>query len=118
MVIQFNGHKTMAILDKISNFFTKKSEIQDDSKSIAHAYVGKFVKQNSENIGESIAVEEGRLIVKNSENIMSIPLEAVATNTDNIAVGDFNREESLVLGKEWFDRKDTLKFDDKGMLIK
>lgn len=111
-------YKNMAILNKISNFFTKKPEILDDSKSIAHEYVGKFVKQNSLDIGESIAVEGGRLIVKNSENIMSIPFGAVAANTDNIVVGDFNREESLALGKEWFDKKDTLKFDGKGMLIK
>jgi hypothetical protein len=110
----------MAILNKISSFFTKKPDLQgkDYNKSIAHGYVGKFVKQNSEDIGESIAVEGGRLIVKNSDNIMSIPLGVVAANTDTIVVGDFNREDSLALGKEWFDRKDTLKFDDKGMLIK
>ncbi|MCZ7392982.1 MAG: DUF5749 family beta-barrel protein [Candidatus Methanoperedens sp.] len=110
----------MAILNKISNFFTKKPELQgkNDNTSKAHGYVGKFVKQNSEDIGESIAVEDGRLIVKNSDNIMSIPLGVVVANTDNIVVGDFNREESLALGKEWFDRKDTLKFDEKGMLIK
>ncbi len=108
----------MPVLNKISNFFTKKPETLNDSKSIAHLYIGKFVKRNNEDIGESIAVEGGRLIVKNSGNIMSISLGAVAANTDNIVVGDFNREESLALGKEWFDRKDTLKFDEKGMLIK
>ncbi len=108
----------MTILNKISNFFTKNSETIDADKSRARVYIGKFVKQNREDIGESIAMEGGRLIVKNSENIMSIPLGAVAANTDKIVVGDFNREESLALGKEWFDKKDTLKFDEKGMLIK
>jgi hypothetical protein len=48
---------------------------------------------------------------------MSIPIEAVLTNTETIVVGDFNREESLQRGKEWFERRDTLKFDEKGMLI-
>ena len=38
-------------------------------------------------------------------------------NTENITVGDFNREESITLGKEWFERKDTLKFDKNGMMI-
>ena len=49
---------------------------------------------------------------------MSIPIGVVVANTDNIVVGEFNQEESLALGKEWFEKKDTLKFDEKGMLIK
>ncbi len=117
MVIKFDGYRCMTILNKISSFFTKKPEIPDD-KSIAIVYVGKFVKQNSLDIGESIAVDGSRLIVKNSENIMSIPLGTVSANTDKIVVGDFNLEESLALGKEWFEKKDTLKFDEKGMLVK
>lgn len=118
MVITSDGYRCMTILNKISSFFTKKSETPDDSRSIAIVYVGKFVKQNSQDIGESIAVDGSRLIVKNSESIMSIPLGTVATNTDNIVVGDFDREESLALGKEWFEKKDTLRFDEKGMLVK
>ena len=110
----------MSILNKISNCFKKNTGNPENegNKSIAHDYVGKFIKQNNTDIGESIAVEKDRIIVKNPNGIMSIPLGAVITNTENIVVGDFNREESLQLGKEWFDRKDTLKFDEKGMLIK
>ncbi len=118
MVIKFDGYRFMTILNKISNFFTKKPEIPDGNKSTAHEYIGKFVKQNTLDIGESIAVENDRLIVKNSDLVMSIPIGVVVANTDNIVVGEFNQEESLALGKEWFEKKDTLKFDEKGMLIK
>ena len=110
----------MSILDKISNFLMKNKGAleKEDSKSKALGYTGKFVKQNGLDIGESIAVTETGFIVKNPEGFMSIPFGAVVTNSEIIAVGDFNREESTRLGKEWFDRKDTLKFDEKGMLVK
>lgn len=110
----------MSILNKIFNCFKKniKNPEEKGNKFNAHEYVGKFVKHNNTDIGESIAVEKDRIIVKNLDGIMSLPIEAVITNTESIVVGDFNREESLQLGKEWFDRKDTLKFDEKGMLIK
>lgn len=110
----------MSIIDKISNCFKKNitNPEKESSAFKAYEYVGKFVNQGGAQIGESIAVENDRIIVKNSDGMMSIPLGAVITNTENIVVGDFNREESLQLGKEWFDRKDTLKFDEKGMLIK
>jgi len=108
----------MSILNKISNFLKKKGSEKEDNKSRALGYTGKFVKQNGVDIGESVAVTEKGFIVKNPEAFMSIPFEAVVTNSEIIAVGDFNREESVQLGKEWFERKDTLKFDEKGMLVK
>ncbi len=110
----------MSIFNKISNCFKKNTgnPEKEGNKFNAHEYVGKFVKQNNTDIGESIAVEKNRIIVKNSDGIMSLPLGAVITNTESIVVGDFNRDEALQRGKEWFDRKDTLKFDEKGMLIK
>jgi len=90
-----------------------------DAKIESNAqYIGKFVRQSNNDIGESIAVVENRLIIKNPDGIMSIPIEAVAGNAEYIVVGDFNKEEALRLGKEWFERKDTLKFDEKGMLIR
>ncbi len=109
----------MPILNKISNLFKKnaKNPEKEGDKFKVHEYIGKFVKQNETDIGESIAVDGGRLIVKNPDGFMSVPLEAIVTNTDSIAVRDFNREESLRLGKEWFEKKDTLKFDQNGILI-
>lgn len=107
----------MSLLNKITNIFrenTRDGKIEMN----AHGYTGKFVRQGNNDIGESIAVAEGRLIVKNPDGILSIPVEAVLTNAEHIAVGDFDREEAFRLGKEWFERKDTLKFDEKGMLIR
>lgn len=108
----------MSILNKISNFLKTRASEKEGNNVKAQEYFGKFVKQNGIDIGESIAVEDGRFIIKNPDGFMSIPFNAVVTNTENIVVGDFNRDESLVLGKEWSERKDALKFDEKGMLVK
>ncbi|MDP2767941.1 MAG: hypothetical protein Q8O41_10940 [Candidatus Methanoperedens sp.] len=110
----------MSFVDKISKLFTEKAEKEGKNANKLKVYdcIGKFVKQNNVDLGESIAIDGGRLIVKNPDGFMSVPLEAIVTNTDSIVVVDFNREESLQLGKEWFERKDTLKFDEKGMLVK
>lgn len=101
----------MSLIDKISRCFKKNQSAKAD-------YVGKFVKQSNADIGESVAFEEGRIIVKSSNSFMSIPIEAVTANAENIVVGDFNKEESLKLGNEWYERKDALKFDKDGMLVK
>lgn len=111
----------MSFLNIISNFFKKNNTHKPEkeaNKLNGHDYTGKFVKQNGTDIGESIAVDENRIIVKNAERIFSISRDAVTANAENILVGDFDREEAILRGKEWFDRKDTLKFDEKGMLIK
>ena len=110
----------MSLINKISKFFKKNNQSaapQKDDKLKVHDYIGKFVQQGGAKIGESIAFEKDRVIVKNSEIFMSIPLEKITANTENIVVGDFNREESLQLGKEWFEKRDTLKFDKNGMMI-
>lgn len=108
----------MSFVNKISKLFKEKAVKEDKSnKPAAHDYIGKFVKQNNIDIGESVAVEESRLIVKNSDGFISIPIQAIVTNASSIVVGDFNREESFKLGKEWFEKKDTLKFDQNGMLV-
>jgi hypothetical protein len=107
----------MSIFRKISDFFKKPSENESSDLKI-HEIIGKFVKNNNADMGETLAVDGRRVIIKNSENILSIPIEAVLKNSENILVGDFDREESIKLGKEWEERKDVLKFDEKGMLIK
>lgn len=106
----------MSLLNKITNIF--KENTRDEKIEMNAHYIGKFVRQSNSDIGESIAFIEGRLIVKSPDGIMSIPAEAVSTNAEYIVVGDFNKEEALRLGKEWFERKDTLKFDEKGMLVR
>ncbi len=109
----------MSLINKLSNLFKKNNQgtvPQKDDKN-AHDYIGKFVQQNGTNIGESIAFEKDRLVVKSSDVFMSIPFEKIVTNTENIIVGDFNREESIQFGKEWFEKRDTLQFDKNGMMI-
>ena len=109
----------MSIIAKITGFFKKNPpNLEKDGQLKTHLYIGKFVKQDYIDIGESIAIDGKRIIIKKSESIMSIPLEAIIKAGDNIRVGDFDMEESLRLGKEWEDQKDVLKFDEKGMMIR
>ena len=109
----------MSLISKISGFFRIKN--QDSAKKEtnlnAREYTGKFVKQNGADIGESVALDNNRVVVKSKEYFMSIPLEKITANTDVIAVGDFDRDDSLKFGKEWSEKKDILKFDQKGMMI-
>lgn len=108
----------MSIITKIAGFFKKNQENSEKEElSTVRLYIGKFVKQNNADIGESIAFEEKRIIIKNPERIMSIPQQAIIKNEENIVVGDFDMEESIRLGKEWSDRRDVLIFDEKGMMI-
>jgi len=107
----------MSILDKISSFFGIKPQEKESGDLRAHSYIGKFVKQNNIDLGESIGVDGRRIIIKNQQNILSIPVESVLTNSETIVVGDFNRDEAIQLGKEWDERKNVMKFDEKGMLI-
>lgn len=109
----------MSIIAKITGFFKKNPKNSEkDGQLESHYYIGKFIKQGDTDIGESIGVEGKRIIIKNPESIMSIPLEAVIKNAENIILGDFDREDALRLGKEWADQKDMLVFDEKGMLVK
>ena len=107
----------MSISDKMSSFFGIKPREKESGNLSAHSYINKFVKQDYIGIGESIGVEGRRIIIKSPESILSIPVEAVLKNEETISVGDFNRDEALQLGKEWDERKNVMKFDEKGMLI-
>ncbi|NJD52787.1 MAG: hypothetical protein FIB07_07965 [Candidatus Methanoperedens sp.] len=108
----------MSIIAKITGFFKKSTQDSEKNEQLdVHIYIGKYVKQDYIDIGESIAIDGRRIIIKKSGSVMSIPFEAIVKTGDNIRVGDFNMEESLRLGKEWNDQKDVLKFDDKGMMI-
>lgn len=109
----------MSLIHKISLFFKKKQGTaqEKEGKPDFHNYIGKFVKQNGTKIGESIAVDEARFIIKMPDGFISVPIASVMKNTDDIEIGDFNMEESRKLGNEWFERKDTLQFDKNGMMV-
>jgi hypothetical protein len=109
----------MSIRSKISGFFRKKNQdgTQKESKLEAREYIGKFVKQNGFDIGESVAFDNKRIVIKSKDNYMAIPLDKITTNTDVIDVSGFDMDESLKFGKEWSEKKDALKFDKNGMMI-
>lgn len=111
----------MSLIKKISAFFKKNkqnTDIETGGNLEIGKYIGKFVNQSGNDIGESIAVDKNRFIIKSSNDYLSIPVEKIILNTQKIIVGSFDQEEALKLGKEWFERKDTMKFDRSGMLIK
>ena len=116
----------MSFISKISRIFRKTDEQEGSAPEETPVakydidvrdYINKFVKQNATEIGESVTVHDDRLIVKNKDVFMAIPLDAVEDNSENIVVGDFDTEVALQMGKEWSDMRDTLKFDEKGMMI-
>ena len=109
----------MSLISKLSDFLKKinPENGQKENNLNAGEYTGKFVKQNGADIGETVALDNNRVVVKSKEYYMSIPLDKITANTDIIAVGDFDRDESLKFGKEWSEKRDTLKFDQKGMMI-
>jgi len=108
----------MSLIKKISMLFNKNKQNNDQENIKTENYIGKFVNQGGADIGESIAVDRNRFILKSSNDYMSIPVEKILLNTQKIIVGNFDREEALKFGQEWFERKDIMKFDKNGMLIK
>ncbi|MFH0904871.1 MAG: DUF5749 family beta-barrel protein [Methanobacteriota archaeon] len=109
----------MPIIRNISEFFRKikRDSEQKENKLDAREYTGKFVKQNGFEIGESVALDNNRIVVKSKDNYMAIPVDKITANTDFIALGGFDMDESLKFGKEWSEKRDTLKFDKNGMMI-
>lgn len=109
----------MSIIRNISGFFSKiiRDSEQKENKLDAREYTGKFVKQNGFEIGESVALENNRIVVKSKDNYMAIPIDKITANTDFIALGGFDMDESLRFGKEWSEKRDTLRFDKNGMMI-
>ena len=57
----------MSIIAKITGFFKKNPpNLEKDAQLKSHNYIGKFVKQDYIDIGESIAIEGKRIIIKKS----------------------------------------------------
>lgn len=109
----------MSIIRKITGLLRKNNQEseQKENKLEAREYIGKFVKQNGFEIGESVAFDSNRIVVKSKENYMSIPLNKITANSDVIHVGGFDMDESIRFGKDWSEKKDILKFDKNGMMI-
>ena len=65
----------------------------------------RFVRKDGEEIGESIDVFDGHLIIKCSEDFYGIPLESVREDGEHLVVGEFNREEAKNVGERWIEQK-------------
>jgi len=91
----------------------------DESQFSKKNILCKFVVQHDKKIGETISIDAGHLVFKNGAEKLSIPMSSISNITDeDVVVGNFERDEALKLGEEWHKRTtDSLKFDDKGMLI-
>jgi hypothetical protein len=79
----------------------------------------KFVVQHGQRIGETISIDGRHLIFKHGAEKMYIPMSSISGfNDEDVVIGDFNRDEALRLGEEWYQRTtNSLKFDENGMLI-
>lgn len=99
---------------------TSPEQVLDDESQFSKKNIlCKFVVQHDNRIGETISIDAGHLVFKNGAEKLFIPMSSVLNITDeDVVVGDFERDEALKLGEEWHERTtDSLKFDDKGMLI-
>ncbi|WP_456370741.1 DUF5749 family beta-barrel protein [Geoglobus sp.] len=65
----------------------------------------RFVRKDGEEIGESIDVFEGYLIVKSSDRFFGVPLSAVKEDGDALVIQDYDEEEAKVVGERWVEEK-------------
>ena len=98
---------------------TPEQVLDDETQFSKKDILCKFVVQHGQRIGETISIDSGHLVFKNGAENLSIPMSSISGVTDeDVMIGDFERGEALKLGEEWHIRTtDSLKFDDKGMLI-
>ncbi len=107
----------MSIKNKILGLL--KGVDKDEDEALKVDYLCKIVKCQGKKIGESITVDEERLLVKNKNEILAIPLKKVVeVSEENIVVDKFNKREAKKTGKSWKkEGTDKLKFDEQGMMI-
>ncbi|MDI6889000.1 MAG: hypothetical protein QMC78_04840 [Methanocellales archaeon] len=107
----------MSIKNKIFSLFKGVEKEEDETPKVD--YLCKIVKCQGKKIGESITADEKRLLVKNKNEILAIPLEKVVeVSEESIIVDKFNKREAKKMGKLWKkEEADKLKFDELGMMI-
>jgi len=99
----------MPVKSKILNFFKKSKEHENDSSD----YMCKFVLLDGEKIGESIALYDECLLVKQGSDIFGVPMDRIIAVSEEIVVGKFNKKESIKIGKRWKDKcADDIKDDE------
>jgi len=107
----------MSIKNKILGLFKGADKDKDETPKVE--YLCKIVKCQGKKIGESIAVDEEQLLIKNKSEILAIPLERVAeVSEEEIVIDKFNKTKAKKAGKSWKKNEaDKLKFDEQGMMI-
>ncbi len=65
----------------------------------------RFVRKDGKEIGESIDIFDGHLIIKSSEKFFGVPLETVGEDGEFLVIGDFDEEKARTVGERWIDEK-------------
>lgn len=65
----------------------------------------RFVRKDGEEIGESIDVFDGHLIIKSSEKFFGVPLDAVREDGEYLVIAEFDEENAISIGERWIEEK-------------
>lgn len=105
----------MSIKNKILGLF----KCMDEDETPKVEYLCKIIKCQGKKIGESIAVDEGQLLIKNKNEVLAIPLERVVeVSEEEIIIDKFDKTKAKKAGELWKKNEaDKLKFDEQGMMI-
>ncbi len=108
----------MTLKTRILKFLRIEREDSEMDKSPEIDYMCKIVKHRGKKVGESIAVDDGQLLIKNKQEILSVPLDSISAVSDDIILDKFNKAKAKKMGQQWrTERRDEMKYDKNGMLI-
>lgn len=110
----------MNVLKKISKKLPDKLLHSRSSKKLRpDNLLYKYVLHDKNTIGESVAIADENLIIKDKAKMLCVPFDVIERVDDEyVYVKDFNYDEALAAGEVWFEgSRDTLHFDEKGMPI-
>ncbi len=65
----------------------------------------RFVHKDGREIGESIDIFDGHLIIKSSGNFFGVPLEAVKEDGEFLVISDFDEKRARDVGEKWIEEK-------------
>ena len=104
--------------DKLHKLFPSRSS-RSSKKLQSGNLLYKYVLHDGNIIGESVAVVDGNLIIKDKNKMLCVSSEVIErVDDEHVYVEDFNYDEALAAGEVWFEgSRDTLHFDEKGMPI-
>lgn len=110
----------MNVLKKISKKLPDKLFHRKFSKKLcSDNLLYKYVLHDKNTIGESVAIADENLIIKDKVRMLCVSFDVIERVDDEyVHVTDFNYDEALAAGEAWFEgSRDTLHFDEKGMPI-